>query len=105
MQYTLNQKERMRSLRIPLTRLTADNNIINHGRLLIDTCKNNLIILNGRLGFDSAKMTFRNISTIDYVITSLDAFKHIEELNINTTNCFFSGNHGNSYTKCFLSCK
>jgi len=86
----LNQEERMRSLGIPLTRLSADNKINNHGRSLIDTCKNNLIILNGRLGFDSAKMTFRNISTIDYVIISLDAFKHIEALNINTTDRLFS---------------
>ena len=48
--------------------------VLNHeGKVLLDVCKaNNLIILNGRCGSDksSGELTFRNISVIDYSITT-----------------------------------
>ena len=50
------------------------NSVLNHeGKVLLDVCKaNNLIILNGRCGSDksSGELTFRNISVIDYSITT-----------------------------------
>lgn len=60
-----------------ISRTSQDRKKNTHGYKLIDVCKNyNLFVLNGIFGKDKGigKMTFRNISVIDYKISSLKGY-------------------------------
>ena len=51
-----DQKSNMQSEGIPLSRQNIDRKINNHGYKMIETCKNNnIVILNGRFGYQSSK--------------------------------------------------
>ena len=68
----------------------------NEGKLLLDTCRtNNLIILNGRCGGDNSKgaFTFRNCSVLDYSIASHDFLKHVHDFNVIDLDPIFSDGH------------
>ena len=70
-----------------------DNIINDHGKNLIEICKNcNMQILNGRTKGDSlGKPTFHSkngISTIDYVICNISLLEHIKFLVVKPTNYF-----------------
>jgi hypothetical protein len=70
-----------------------DNIINDHGKNLIEICKNcNMRILNGRTKGDSlGKPTFHSkngISTIDYVICNISLLEHIKFLVVKPTNYF-----------------
>ena len=55
---------------------SQDKKTNNHGVRLIDICENdNLVTVNGRCKNDSVGwMTFRNVSDIDYVLSSLAGY-------------------------------
>lgn len=66
----------------PKNRQNCDNNINNHGKQLINICKNtDMRIINGRTKRDSlGRPTFHGIngiSVVDYIICSQDTFQHI----------------------------
>ena len=68
----------------------------NEGKLLLDTCRtNNLIILNGPCGSDNSKgaFTFRNCSVIDYSIASHNFLKHVQDFNVIDLDPIFSDGH------------
>ena len=62
---------------------TSQDRIINkQGEHLLDICKgSNLFILNGRCGNDEdkGKLTFRNISLLDYGIASVDSLIFVKD--------------------------
>ena len=66
-----------------LPRSNCDNILNNHGKLLLQICKNcDLLILNGRKKGDSlGNVTFhgRNgVSTVDYIVCNQVLFQNIE---------------------------
>ena len=70
-----------------------DNQINDHGKILLDTCKScNLRILNGRKKGDSiGKTTYHlplRISTADYIIVSDDFTNSIENLTVKQHTIF-----------------
>ena len=68
----------------------------NHGYKIIELCKNNnLVIANGRTGTDKhiGKMTFRNISVIDYLILTIPAYSTLRDFNIKETDNIYSDGH------------
>jgi len=73
-----------------------DHRTNTHGLRLIDLCKNNnIFILNGRLSSEKAPdiLTFRNKSTIDYVIASSQSFHFLTNFQITETDPLFSDGH------------
>ena len=80
LQSHFDQYKTLEQLSIPLTRTSKDHRTNTHGLSLIDICKNNnnIFILNGRFPSEKASdiLTFRNKSTIDYVIASSKSLSH-----------------------------
>ena len=84
----------MQSLGVPLHRQSRDKKTNNHGYRLLDICKNNnLVLVNGRFGPNSGLMTFRNVSVLDYVLSSTEGFPMIDSFNIIETNILHSDGH------------
>lgn len=84
----------LESLSIPLQRKTEDARVNTHGYKLLDLCKNsNLFILNGRLGNDSGRFTFRDISVIDYVLASAECFHCISDFRVIENDPIHSDGH------------
>ena len=80
-----DQKSNLERNGIMLDRASQDLKKNSHGYKLVDICKNNnLIIINGRFGDDKniGAMTFRNISVIDYVISSIEGFSLLQSFSI-----------------------
>lgn len=74
--------QRYQVCNVPIVRRTADNTVNNYGQQLIDLLKNNLLyFLNGRIGpdFENSKSTCRNVSTVDYFVSSSAVFKHVTD--------------------------
>lgn len=63
-----------------------------HGFKMIDFLKNtNLFNINGRSTKERmGRMTFRNVSTIDYLIMSLPAYLHFQDFQVFQVNSLFS---------------
>ena len=63
----------MQQHNIRLERRSLDSKKNNHGYKIIDLCKsNNLVLVNGRTDADiPGKMTFQNVSVIDYFLASV----------------------------------
>jgi hypothetical protein len=81
---------------IPLKRISRDKKKNNHGYKLLDICKNNnLVMMNGRFDNDKiiGKMTFRNVSVIDYLITSIKGFSALKTFEILDVDNLFSDRH------------
>ena len=92
----LNQKPNMLKYNIPLKRKSMDKKKNNHGFRIIELCKNNnLVIGNGRLGRDKdiGRMTFRNVSVIDYLILSIPGYSMVNDFIISETNNIHSDGH------------
>lgn len=85
----------MESLGIPLQRNSQDRKKNNIGLKLIDMLKNlNLIIVNGRFPCDkNGKMTFRNISVIDYLICTLQSYDFFINFEVIQVDNLFSDGH------------
>ena len=64
--------------------------------MLLDMCKsNNLLILNGRCGYDKSKgsLTFRNRSTIDYFVVSLECLQFVNNFVVTDLDPTYSDGH------------
>ena len=72
-----------------------DNQCNKYGPLLTDLCKTaNVLILNGRMPhYSSGNPTFKNISTIDYLLCCPLLFQHINTFIVNDGNPSFSDGH------------
>ena len=72
-----DKTEILEKFSIPLERVSKDSKTNNTGYWLIDTCKNNnLLIVNGRIGKDKCigATTFRDKSVIDYTLCTAETF-------------------------------
>ena len=89
----LDQQEILGAKGINLVRKSSDKKI--NGQKLIDLCKcNNMIIANGRIPGDiPRKMTFRNTSVIDYLVSSMEGFDQVQEFKIQELDSLFSDGH------------
>ena len=76
-------------------RKNDDKQCSKYGMLLIELCKTaNLVIVNGRMtNASSSNTTFRNISTIDYVLCCPLLFKYINNFIVHENNPMFSDGH------------
>ena len=101
----VNQKALLLENGIKLKRCSPDSKRNNHGYKLIGTCKNNnLIIVNGRTTGDiPGRMTFRNISVIDYFISSVKGYDLIDAFEIQELDPLFSDGH--SILQCKINIK
>ena len=79
-----------------LDRTNSDKGVNNYGYKLIDFCKNNsMYILNGRTGSDQyvGKVTCKNVSTVDYFISSPNIVPRMKEFYINEFSDIISDAH------------
>ena len=86
----------LENLSIPLVRSSKDHKCNTNGLRLIQICRsNNLFILNGRLFRDKnlGSFTFRDRSTIDYVIATAECFEMFTEFEVIETDPIFSDGH------------
>ena len=97
---TLNQFYNISSLltqyNFDYNRSSEDKLLNKEGKFLLDICKsNNLFFMNGRCGQDKGrgKLTFKEISVIDYSIVSAHALKFVHDFDINKLDCLFSDGH------------
>ena len=77
-------------------RYNMDKTKNNYGNKLLEFCRNNnLFIVNGRVGVDAGigKCTCRNISVVDYCISSAYFFKCIANFHVLEFNCLYSVVH------------
>ena len=91
-----NKHIELENLSIPLDRCNSDYKTNTHGFRLIDICRNNnIFILNGRLFKDKNRgnFTFRDLSVIDYVISSTDCLKHVINFEVIEIDTLFSDGH------------
>ena len=98
----LDQKSRMEQNGIQLIRNSKDKKTNNHGYKLIELCKNNSVfIVNGRVGKDKnvGKMTFKNLSVIDYMLSTIEGYSLLSYFDVLPTDCIYSDGHA------LLSCK
>ena len=79
-----------------INRVNIDSVINNGGNLLLDMCKtSNLFILNGRCGQDRGvgSLTFKDISTIDYSLSSFEGLKFIGDFSVHPLDPIFTDGH------------
>ena len=77
-------------------RANQDTAFNKQGESLLNICKsNNLLILNGRCHKDKGigKYTFRDISVIDYAISSTEGLKRIQDFEIMELDSLYSDGH------------
>ena len=79
---------------IPLERKNADITVNAYGYQLLEFCKNNnIFILNGRFNHDSSKLTCKNCSTVDYVLSTAFNFEITSSFHIADFDPLFSDAH------------
>ena len=81
---------------LSIKRVNKDSLVNNDGNFLLDICKsNNIFILNGRCGHDRdlGSFTFKNISTIDYSLSSFEGLKYISDFSVQDLDPLFSDGH------------
>ena len=91
-----DQKAVLEKMGIQVQRKSMDKKKNNNGYKLIEICKNNnMIILNGRYGKDKniGRMTFRDISVLDYSIVSLHGLHLLSDFEITELDNLFSDGH------------
>lgn len=77
-------------------RANQDTAFNKQGESLLNICKsNNLLILNGRCHKDKGigKYTFRDISVIDYAISSTEGHKRVQDFEIMELDSLYSDGH------------
>ena len=76
---------------VPLKHSNADTSTNSYGYQFVEFCKNNnIFILNGRVDFDSPKLTCKNSSTVDYMLSSAYNLEIISFFNILEFDNLFS---------------
>lgn len=81
---------------VQLLRKNTDSSSNVYGKQLIEFCKNNnIFILNGRIGPDaiSPKLTCKNSSTVDYVLSSANNFEFLSSFKVLDFDHLFSDAH------------
>ena len=79
---------------IKLNRHNLDKSTNAYGYQMVEFCKNNnLFILNGRLDFESPKLTCKNASTVDYMISSANNFPIISSFEVLEFDALYSDAH------------
>ena len=79
---------------MPLMRQNEAQTSNPHGKQMIEFCKNNnIFILNGRYGPDSANLTCKSSSTIDYALCTASTFNMILGFHILQFDALFSDAH------------
>lgn len=92
----LNILNMFESNKIPLQRKSVDSITNVYGSQLIEFCKyNNIFMLNGRFDLDytSPKLTCKDSSVVDYILTSAYNFEMICSFEILEFNCLYSDAH------------
>ena len=92
---TFSDAEILAELGIPKIRNSIDKIVNRYGRKLIDLCKNNnVFIFNGRVGTDvTGKPTSKNLSVIDYVISTAPFLQLVHDFDILDFSKLFSDIH------------
>ena len=91
-----NKSDILKLSQMSKTRVSQDNIVNKLGVKLIYMCKsNNLFILNSRCGEDReiGKLTFRDISIIDYAIASADSLGIVKHFKVEELDPLFSDGH------------
>lgn len=85
----------LEGLGIPKMRNSMDETVNRYGRKLIDLCKNNnLFIFNGRVGNDvRGNPTSKNLSVIDYIISTASVLQLVNDFEIFDFSKLFSDIH------------
>ena len=81
---------------ISAERTSQDTILNNEGKLLLDICKsNNLLILNGRCRNDKGKgtLTFRNCLILDYSIVSQEIIHYVQDFYVQELDPIYSDGH------------
>ena len=77
-----------------LHRRNSDTGVNNYGYRMVEFCKdNNLYILNGRSNEDSSKTMCKNVSTIDYFLSSPNLLPLLQTLYIHDFCPLLSDSH------------
>ena len=75
-------------------RISNDHKTNNYGKELLCMCNNlSLRIVNGRFGIPSSLATCRDLSVVDYFLTSVDLFNYLDSLFVRTFDPLFSDVH------------
>ena len=91
-----DQQSKLISYGVQVQRRSQDRKTNNNGFKLLEICKNiNLFIVNGRIGKDKTidKLTFRDISLIDYTICSVEMFPFIKDFEVIELDSIYSDGH------------
>ena len=89
-------------------RSNTDTLTNSYGPKLIQFCKTmNLVIINGRCGKDKniEKPTFKDVSAVNYTITSPELLRHIDNFEIKDFDPLLSDVHCAIHTKLFFMLK
>lgn len=79
---------------VPLKRKSIDLHANAYGYQLTEFCKNNnIFILNGRLDHDAPRLTCKNSSTVDYVLSSSYNLDMLDNLTIHEFDSLYSDAH------------
>lgn len=79
---------------VPLQRNNLDSNANAYGHQLAEFCKNNnVFILNGRLDSDTPRLTCKNASTVDYILSSAFNFEMLSSFSILDFDLLLSDAH------------
>ena len=78
----------------PVNRENIDHTTNAYGYQLIDFCRNNnMFILNGRLNHDTPKLTCKNSSMVDYMISTVHNFGILLSLTVHDFDSLYSDAH------------
>lgn len=78
----------------PVNRENIDHTTNAYGYQLIDFCRNNnMFILNGRLNHDTPKLTCKNSSMVDYMISTAHNFGILLSLTVHDFDSLYSDAH------------
>ena len=94
--FDVNRVNILEELNIPVNRTSQDIVKNQYGNRLLELCKcNDLFIVNGRIGGDTniGKLTCKNSSIVDYVISSVDFLKCIVDMDVLEFSKLYSDVH------------
>ena len=94
--FDVNRVNILEELNIPVNRTSQDIVKNQYGNRLLELCKcNDLFIVNGRIGGDKniGKLTCKNSSIVDYVISSVDFLKCIVDMDVLEFSKLYSDVH------------
>jgi len=93
-------------LNIQRVRNSPDNVVNGYGRKFLEFCKNNqMFILNGRIGKDKiGRPTSRNLSVVDYIISTAYFLKNVNDFEVLDFSKLFSDVHSPLHLSLYKNC-